>query len=161
MCREEFVEMSEETTKEHIEVYETIQVFFLLDTSASMVGEKMRWLNLTMAEALSILEDYSKTEHMHLSISVVEYNSLARWSYGCTEHGAEHIDWQPIADGYGSCNMAQAIGMVRNALKQRCRDGYDLYLLPPVVILVTGSSSNNRKDTLAAIEALKRRMKLS
>ena len=94
---------------------------------------------------------------IRLVMHVIEFNSHAKWLFGDREDGVSHIDWVPLIAG-GSTDTAGAIRLAREVMR---REYLGVRNFKPVVILITDGSSNDKQDTLAAIDELKSSLKSS
>ena len=134
-----------------------LNLIYLLDTSGSMYGEPINQLNVAMAEAIQMAEEAANEKEVQLLMRVVEFNSTARWIFGNTQQGVEHIDWVPLTAG-GCTDTEGAIDLARSVMH---REFLGERNYRPVVILITDGVSDDTQRTLAAIENLKSSLKSS
>ena len=132
-----------------------LNLIFLLDTSGSMMGERINQLNLAMNEALQLAEETSIAKEVKVNMRVVRFNDYAEWIYGNAEQGVQHIDWKDLTAG-DSTNTSAAIDKAIEVMHIMHRNILDARNLTPVVILITDGCSNDPGETLRAIERLKR-----
>ena len=132
-----------------------LSLIFLLDTSESMHGERIKQLNLAMSKALRLAEKISIDKEVIIPMRVVQFNTDAEWIYGNAEQGVRHIDWKDLTAG-GTTNTAAAID---KAIEVMHRSILGTRNYKPVVILITDGMSNDPGETLQAIERLKKRLK--
>lgn len=130
-----------------------MNIVFLVDTSASMVGIKIEQLNEFMTEAVEFAEEFAFKEGIRIPIRFIEFNAEAKWLYGDANKGVDHIAWSPLhANQNCHTDTAQAINLARSIMSRKflgCRP------LPPIVVLVSDGLSNDLRETIEAIENLK------
>ena len=134
-----------------------LNLIFLLDTSGSMMGERINQLNLAMNEALQLAEETSIAKEVKVNMRVVRFNDYAEWIYGNAEQGLQHIDWNDLTAG-DSTNTAAAID---KSIEVMHRTILGTRNYKPVIILITDGLSNEPDETLRAIERLKKSLKSS
>ena len=71
--------MEEATTEQQL------NLTYLLDTSGSMIGEKINQLNLAMQEAVDVAEETAVEREVKLRMRVIEFNNGAKWICGTDE----------------------------------------------------------------------------
>lgn len=128
-----------------------LNLIYLVDTSGSMVGERINQLNAAMADAVKVAEDAAVEKEIQLFMRVVEFNTTAKWIFGDAQHGVPHIDWMPLT-AFGGTDTAGAIDLARSAMR---REYLGERNYRPVVILITDGESNDPQQTLEAINRLK------
>jgi uncharacterized protein YegL len=128
-----------------------INLFYLLDTSGSMSGERINQLNIAMVEALSIAEEVANEKEWDLAIRVIEFNNVAKWIIGDPMSGQRHIEWKPLT-AQGGTDTAGAIKLVKEAMNSTFLGSR---ALTPVVILITDGESSKPAETIEAITELK------
>ena len=135
----------------------SVNITFLLDTSGSMIGERINQLNAAMIDAVQIAEDSAMALETQLFMRVVQFSTNASWYMGDKESGLPHIDWKSLSAS-GGTDTAAAIGLARSIMNTSCL-GYNNY--QPVVILITDGGSNDPEATKKAAEDLKHCLKNS
>lgn len=131
----------------------TLDIVFLVDTSASMEGRKIDELNNFMAEAVKIVEKTAAEMEIRILIRVIEFNSEAKWLFGDANNGVEHIEWHPLrASACGDTNTSAAIDLARDIMHRRILGERSLL---PVVVLVSDGLGTDVQKTMEAIERLK------
>lgn len=128
-----------------------LNIIFLVNSSSSMSGERIRQLNEFMSEAIPAVEETAAEREVSLRMRVAEINTAARWIYGDTVNGVEHIEWMPLeadgeADTSGALELAKSV-MRREILGEK--------ISRPIVILVSDGSSGDPQKTASAIDQLK------
>ena len=134
-----------------------MNIIFLLDTSGSMLGERINQLNIAMAWVITAAIEAALEQEIELLMRVVGFNSTAQWICGDTKHGVDHIDWVPLTAG-GGTDTAGAIDLARSVMH---REFLGERNYRPVVILITDGASNDPEKTVEAIAKLKSSLKSS
>ena len=130
----------------------TLVVFFLIDTSSGMDGEKMDILNDAMREILPDIKQISEENADALiKIAVLEFASGTEWITP-TPQDVDAFRWQDLEAG-GVADMGQAClelekKLHRNAFLQNEAGHY-----VPVIILISGGSPTD--DFKGGLEVLK------
>lgn len=128
-----------------------LNLIYLVDTSRSMYGERINQLNVAMAEAVQVAEEAAMEKEVQLLMRVVEFNSVAKWIFGDTRQGVEHIDWVPL-NANGGTDTAGALDLARGVMH---REFLGERNYRPVVILITDGASNEPQKTVEAVARLK------
>ena len=132
----------------------SMNIVFLVDTSATMAGRKIDELNCFMTKAAKLMEEIAREWGIRIPIRVIEFNSEAKWLFGDAENGVEHIDWISLqANVCGYTNTSAAIDLVRSIMHRRIIGERSLF---PVVVLVSDSLGTDPQKTMESIERLKR-----
>ena len=136
----------------------SLNLFFLLDTSASMSingSQRINQLNAAMPIALSASRDVAAEKEVDVFVRIISFNSSAAWVMGSKEKGVPIEDacnkWRGLSAA-GSTDTAAAIRLACTAMRAKYMGTRNYH---PVVILVTDGNSNNRTETLNAIEELR------
>ena len=86
-----------------------LHVFYILDTSGSMIGTPIAELNHAMEECTEALKEVAKNNgDAKLKIAVMEFNSNCKW---VTDHGPEPVEdfeWEYLEAG-GLTSMGAAL----------------------------------------------------
>jgi uncharacterized protein YegL len=134
-----------------------LNLLYLLDTSGSMIDEPINQLNLAMEDAIKVAEEAALEKEVQLLIRVIEFNNDAKWIFGDTKYGVEHIDWVPLSAS-GGTNTASAIKLAQSVMH---REFLGERNFKPIVILISDGLSNDPQSTLEAISELKSSLKSS
>lgn len=137
------------------ELKHEMNIVFLVDTSASMVGRKIEQLNEFMAEAVELTEKFTLNEEIRIRIPmrVIEFNAEAKWLYGDAKKGVDHIDWTPLHVNQNChTDTAKAIDLARSIMYRKFLGERQLR---PIVVLVSDGLSDNLHKTIESIENLK------
>lgn len=130
----------------------TLVVFFLIDTSGCMDGEKMDILNDTMHEILFDIKKISdENADALIKIAVLEFASGTEWITP-TPQDVDAFRWQDLEAG-GVADMGQAClelekKLHRNAFLQNEAGNY-----VPIIILISGG--NPTDDFKGGLEVLR------
>jgi uncharacterized protein YegL len=102
-------------------VRERLNVYFLLDTSSTMAGEKIEQLNTFMQEVKPVLEESSIDHDVEIVIRVIEFGNdgVATWHEGNADTGipVERWIWTNLQARGATKPIADAIEMVADALE--------------------------------------------
>jgi uncharacterized protein YegL len=133
-------------------VRERLNIYYLLDTSGSMSGQKIQQLNTCMETLKSELEAEGIKNNVEIVLRVVEFgnNDGAEWIEGCSAVSGYKIDefiWTPLP-ATGACTpTSAALNKVADALNAE-------YLGPrtlrPVIILVSDGACTDEEQVYAA-----------
>lgn len=139
----------------------TLNMYFLLDTSGSMVGEKLAQLNRCMGDLIPKLKNAAYEEAVNLVIRIMTFGGAGiDWRNGTTaERGVliEDFIWSDIKEVQGPTPMTSAIKKLTDAIKQEYLGNNPL--LKPVVILVTdGCNTDNDKDFNVVCDRIKNKL---
>ena len=132
-----------------------LNIFFLLDKSGSMSGERIAKLNDAIPRTLDALktEVQDDNPNLRILINVIEFSSQVKL---VTSSGGEELDsynWRDLtADGYTSTAGAINLLCEQLDLERMPKRGY-----PPVCVLVSdGYCTDSDRDYDTAIERLNR-----
>lgn len=135
---------------------EELNIIFLLDTSGSMTGERITQLNCAMQDAMLALKNAAMKEEVDLRIRVIEFNNFAQWIMGSAEEG---LDIEAAESAWSDLSAKNAGTNTADAILRACEAMHTKYLgtsnYHPIVILVTDGGSDDRSETIAAINKLK------
>ncbi|MDO4355956.1 MAG: vWA domain-containing protein [Clostridia bacterium] len=139
-------------------VRDVIHMFFLLDNSGSMGGAPIQTLNEAMVNVLSEVAATAMKKEVTVMVHALSFSGGVRWLCGTTaEHGvdAANIVWNDITTE-GNTNTALAIRSILPGLSRRLLGHY---AYRPIIVLITDAYSDNRNETMAAIDELINRQK--
>lgn len=142
--------MSENLFEVGISRYEW-PIVFVVDTSGSMVGQRLSQLNIALQEINVMLESLAHQNEVQLSIRLIEFNTTARWLVGNLEFGVDHLDVY-FSEAAGVTNTAEALRLARGVMTHRYIMARSL---KPIVILITDGCSINLQETTEVIDELK------
>lgn len=112
-----------------------LTIYFLLDISGSMKGEKIKNLNAAMRQAIPLLKKESEenTANARIYIRAMEFGTGARW-LNDGPVPVEEYEWQDI-EVSGQTSLGAAIDMLKAEFDELV--GEKKRMLAPVVILVS------------------------
>ena len=129
-----------------------LHVFYVLDTSSSMLGTKIDTLNHTMAETVEALKDLAeKNGDANLKIAVLEFNSGCRWiTDGWPEEMADFTYEDLHADGL--TDMGMALKELNSKLSRHAfLDSMTGALMPVIIFMTDGYATDNYAGALEEI----------
>lgn len=128
-------------------------VFYILDTSKSMEGQRIAQLNRAMEETLDALKGVANgNNETNINIAVLEFNSNARW---ITRNGPERLDdflWEKLTAG-GTTDIGLALReldakLSRNKFLKNMNGAY----LPVFIFMTDGYPSDEYQHDLDKIQ---------
>ena len=142
----------------NIDVFEEIprkdlHVFYILDTSGSMMGEKISTLNRAMEETLEALQSVARNNaDAKLKLAVMEYNTDWKW---ITWNGPEDLEsdfiWDPLTAG-GYTYMNDVLLELNSKLSRSGWLNSMAGAMMPIIIFMTdGMTLDNYQEALAVI----------
>ena len=118
------------------EAFPVMHLFFLIDTSGSMYGNRMEIINKTFSDIWSIVEIMNPD--VETRIAVLRYSSDIEWMYDIPVR-AEEFCWIPF-EAMGLTNMGQALEELDEKMtpmayfsNEMCQGG----ILPSLIVLIT------------------------
>lgn len=131
-----------------------MHIFFVLDTSGSMSGDKIDALNTAMEETVQVLsEEAANHGDAKLKIAVMEYNTGCKW---VTPNGAEDLDgtfiWDRLTAG-GLTSMGDALEELNSKLSRNGFLNSMTGALMPVIVFMTDGYPT--QDYLKALEKIR------
>ncbi len=129
-----------------------LNMFFLLDCSSSMAGEKIASLNQFMREALVLLkgihDDVSTPGALHMN--TIAFSSSAWWQGAVSTPVDKLGDWLDMPAN-GVTDLGAALALLDGALTEAT---LTLRLFPPVLVLVSdGQPTDNWSTRLAKLKS--------
>lgn len=130
-----------------------LHVFYVLDTSGSMAGERISQLNHAMEESTEALKQLAKNNaDAKLKIAVMEFNSSCRW---VTSNGPEDLE-EDFAYDYltagGMTEVGDALKELNSKLSRHAFLNSMTGALMPVIIFMTdGQATTDYAKELAEI----------
>lgn len=129
-----------------------LNIFYVLDTSGSMVGAPIGTLNDAMGETIEILSTQAKKNaDAQLKIAVLEFNSGCRWLQPSGPEDATDFLWQDLKAG-GITDMGAALKELGSKLTK------DAYLssttgsyLPVIIFMTDGGATDDYDKALRDI----------
>lgn len=143
-------------------VKDELNIFYIMDTSGSMAGERINQLNCAISEALAAFKDAAMKAEIKLKIRMIEFNNFAEWVMGKAEDGVDIEEaeklWTDLKAKAAGTNTAAAIKLACDAMHTEYLGTRTYH---PIVILITDGESNDFNKTLQAIDQLKGSLKSS
>ena len=129
-----------------------LNIFYILDTSGSMAGEKISALNHAMEECNEALKDLAKSNaDANLKIAVMSFDSGFRWVTSNGPENIEDFEWEYLEPG-GLTEMGEALKELNDKLS---RSGFlnsmTGALMPVIIFMTDGWASDEYAASLEAI----------
>lgn len=130
-----------------------LPVFFVLDTSRSMYGERISALNRAMVELQWQLEQRSASEDIDVRVGALQFNTNCQWVTGEELVPADELVWECL-ESRGMTVLGDALealdAMLSRWVKTLFRTSFSVYR--PVIVFVTdGIPADNYEPPLEAI----------
>ena len=130
-----------------------LHVFFVLDTSGSMVGAPIASLNRAVEETIEALKMLSESNgDADLKIAVLEFNTGCKWVTSNGPESAEDFEWEPVEAG-GITDIGAAIRELDSKLSRHAFLKSVVGALMPVIIFMTDGFATD--DYEPAIEQIR------
>lgn len=136
----------------HESARKEMHVFFVLDTSGSMEGERIAALNRAVREMLPVLRQKAKSNaDALLKLAVLEFNSGCRWLNPSGPEPMEYFVWEDLKAG-GLTAMGAALKeldskLSRNQFLSSMTGAY----LPVLIFMTDGYATDDYKSALLQI----------
>lgn len=130
----------------------TMTLFFVIDTSSSMSGNKIGAVNDAIVNVLPILEDISAANpDAEIKVAALEFSSGCKWLYNEPKLANEFI-WQDVtASGLtslGEACMELSSKLSRNGFMKSASGSF----APVIILLSDGGPTDNYKSGLAKLQ---------
>lgn len=134
----------------------TMILFFLIDTSGSMSGNKIGAVNDAVVNVLPMLEDISATNpDAEIKVAALEFSSGCNWLYSEPKLANEFI-WQDVTAG-GLTSLGEACSELASKLSRH--GGFmptstgSGYYAPAIILLSDGGPTDDYQGGLAKLKA--------
>lgn len=130
-----------------------LHVFYVLDTSGSMAGQKISALNHAMEECTEALKTLAKSNgDAKLKVAVLEFNSGCKWvTVNGPEDLEEDFEYEYLKAG-GLTDIGAALGELNSKLSRNAFLNSMTGALMPVIIFMTdGYATDDYNKALAEI----------
>ena len=135
----------------YMDAINEVHLFFLLDTSGSMYGQRIQSLNMAMRNVAEKVDELAIKKEVSAFFHVLSFNSMMHWLCGTsasrgisgTELRSQWVDLK----AEGGTETAAAIEEIIPALTV---GNLGHHTFRPLVVLVTDGQSNRPADTVAA-----------
>ena len=131
----------------------TMTLFFLIDTSGSMEGNKIGAVNDAVVNVLPILNDISETNpDAEIKVAALEFSSGVNWLYD-EPKSASDFKWQDVTAGgltsLGAACAELAAKLSRNGGFMQSASGS---FAPAIILLSDGGPTDNYEAGLAKLQ---------
>ncbi len=131
----------------------TMTLFFLIDTSGSMEGNKIGAVNDAVVNVLPMLDEISQTNpDAEIKVAALEFSSSTKWLYNEPKLASEFV-WQDVTAG-GLTSLGAACAELSNKLS---RSGYmqaaSGSFAPAIVLLSDGGPTDDYQSGLAKLKS--------
>lgn len=132
----------------------TMTLFFLIDTSGSMEGNKIGAVNDAVVNVLPLLNDISETNpDAEIKVSALKFSSGVNWLYDEPKAANDFI-WQDVVAG-GLTSLGAACAELASKLSRN--DGFmqaaSGSFAPAIILLSDGGPTDNYEAGLAKLQA--------
>ena len=133
-----------------------LHVFYVLDTSGSMEGQKISALNHAMEECTEALVSLAKSNgDAKLKIAVLEFNSGCKWVTSNGPEAMEDFEWEYLQAG-GLTDIGAALKELDSKLSRHAFLNSMTGALMPVIIFMTdGYATDDYNEALDQIRGNK------
>lgn len=130
-----------------------LPIFYLLDTSGSMIGEPIAILNRAMTETMDALKKVAKkNSDAKLQIAVMEFNSNVKWMQPNGLEDVEDFYWVDL-QAAGLTEVGAALKELDSKLsRESFLNGIMGNLMPVIIIMTDGGATSNYKKELNRIK---------
>ena len=131
----------------------TMTLFFLIDTSGSMEGNKIGAVNDAVVNVLPMLDEISQTNpDAEIKVAALEFSSATKWLYNEPKLASEFV-WQDVRAG-GLTSLGAACAELSSKLS---RSGYmqaaSGSFAPAIILLSDGGPTDDFQSGLAKLKA--------
>lgn len=130
-----------------------LHVFYVLDTSGSMVGTPIQILNQAMQETIRALEKVAKKNgDAQLKLSVLEFNTTVKWMHQAGPQRVEDFAWFDLTAG-GLTQIGAALDELNSKLSRReFMKSEGGTLLPIIIFMTDGHPTDDYHKSLDVIK---------
>lgn len=131
----------------------TMTLFFMIDTSGSMMGNKIGAVNDAVVNVLPMLEDISSTNpDAEIKVAALEFSSGCNWLYNEPKLASEFV-WQDV-QASGLTSLGAACEELNSKLS---RSGYMIAAsgsyAPAIILLSDGGPTDDYQAGIAKLKA--------
>lgn len=131
----------------------TMTLFFVVDTSGSMEGEKIESVNTAVREVLPYIEDISSNNaDAQIKIAALEFSSGAEWMYSSPTE-SENFQWRDLEAG-GLTSLGEACKELNDKLSRT--HGFMVEatgsFAPAIILMSDGEPTDNYKYSLEKLK---------
>lgn len=131
----------------------TMTLFFVIDTSGSMAGNKIGAVNDAIVNVLPMIGDISDTNSdAEIKVAALEFSNSCQWLYSEPKLANEFI-WQDVTAG-GLTSLGEACSelsskLSRSGFMQSASGSY----APAIILLSDGGPTDNYKSGLSKLQS--------
>lgn len=131
----------------------TMTLFFVIDTSGSMAGNKIGAVNDAIVNVLPMLNDISNSNaDAEIKVAALEFSTSCQWLYSEPKLANEFI-WQDVTAG-GMTSLGEAFSelsskLSRNGFMKSASGSY----APAIILLSDGGPTDNYKSGLSKLQS--------
>jgi uncharacterized protein YegL len=129
-----------------------LTIFFILDTSACMAGEKIEMLNREIEESIPIICELSYENEFQIKIAVLESSDYARWIN--TPIKVENFIWNHL-DAGGNADLGTAFETLNDKLSIRAFMQDQKSFSPIIIFVSDGINLGAGEKPFTALKILK------
>ncbi len=119
-----------------------LHIFYLLDNSGSMAGQKISVLNRAMEETIDALKGVAdSTADAQLKIAVMEFNSRCKWLQPSGPENMEDFIWNDLTAG-GGTDVGAALKELNSKMSRTAFLGSMTGAALPIVIFMTDGKAD-------------------
>jgi len=119
-----------------------LTIFYVLDTSGSMVGTPIATLNRTMTETVEALKSFAKSlVDVKLKIAVLEFNTGCRWMSANGPEEIEKFHWEDLSAG-GLTDVGITLRELNSKLSRSTFLQSMTEVYSPIIIFMTDGFAN-------------------
>lgn len=129
-----------------------LTVFYVLDTSGSMVGTPIATLNRAMEETVEVLKEQAKKNaDALLKIAVMEFNSGCRWVQPVGPEDMEDFFWENLEAG-GITDVGAALNELDSKLsRNEFLDSMTGAYMPIIIFMTDGYATDDYEKSVKKI----------
>lgn len=119
-----------------------LTIFYVLDTSGSMVGTPIATLNRTITETVEALKSFAKSlVDVKLKIAVLEFNTGCRWMSANGPEEIEKFHWEDLSAG-GLTDVGITLRELNSKLSRSTFLQSMTEVYSPIIIFMTDGFAN-------------------
>lgn len=124
-------------------VQHILPVFYVLDTSGSMMGDPVDALNRSMQACIRVLQNAERSENLDIRMAVLSYDSDVRWQNPTAMEPVSTLVWKDLKTG-GLTEVGTALKELNRKLQLNAFLNFSEKTDAPIVIFMTdGYATDN------------------
>ena len=132
-------------------------IFFVVDTSENMGGEKSVCVNMAIKKIFSeICATFDKPDYSHaqIKIAVLEYSTYTRWQYPQPIEVNDIVHPPLLIEASGNASFGQMFNALNEKLTLKSDGFLSNFIYAPIVIFFSnGKSNDGHKDHLSKLKS--------